>query len=111
MSGSSRSVWCQSFSSVRRLEAEKMPKIRNANFPSFRFGRFGIPFGSIDIASEGRGGPLWLMSQFSILQKPYINFFLIRKYCACVIAIDPGYDGAERDLLWDQVKKRAKGIS
>ena len=54
MSGSSRSVWCQSFSSVRRLEAEKMPKNRNANFPSFRFGRFGIPFGSIDIASEGR---------------------------------------------------------
>ena len=36
-----------------------MPKNRNANFPSFRFGRFGIPFGSIDIASEGRGGPLW----------------------------------------------------
>ena len=28
MSGSSRSVWCQSFSSVRRLEAEKTPKNR-----------------------------------------------------------------------------------
>ena len=26
----------------------------------FRFGRFGIPFGSIDIGSEGRAGPLCL---------------------------------------------------
>ena len=35
MSGSSRSVWCQSFSPVRRLETEKMPKNRNANFLNF----------------------------------------------------------------------------
>ena len=41
-----------------------MPKNRNANFPSFRFGRFGIPFGSIDIASEGRGGPLCRCRQY-----------------------------------------------
>ena len=40
-----------------------MPKNRNANFPFFRFGRFGIPFGSIDIASEGRGGPPWKVDQ------------------------------------------------
>ena len=29
------------------------------DFCDFRFGRFGIAFGSIDMASEGRGGPPW----------------------------------------------------
>ena len=27
------------------------------DFCDFRFGRFGIAFGSIDMASKGRGGP------------------------------------------------------
>ena len=29
------------------------------DFCDFRFGRFGIPFGSVDIAFKGRGGPPW----------------------------------------------------
>ena len=32
-------------------------------FCDFRFGRFGIAFGSIDMASEGRGGPPWCMGK------------------------------------------------
>ena len=59
MSGSSRSVLCQSFSCVRRLETEKMLKNRNTNFLSFSVRSVHIPFDSIDIGSEGRGGPLW----------------------------------------------------
>ena len=45
-SGSSRSARCQSFSSVRRLEAEKMPKNRNANFRIFsvRSVRYSVRF-------------------------------------------------------------------
>ena len=46
MSGSSRSVSRQSFSDVRRLETEKMPKNRNANFLSFlvRSVRYSVRF-------------------------------------------------------------------
>ena len=40
-----------------RNNAEK-PKCEFFEFSEFSFSRFGIPFGSIDIASEGRGGPL-----------------------------------------------------
>ena len=49
--GSSRSVRCQSFSSVRRLEAEKTPKKQYEKiliFGQVRFGRFDNPFDSID---------------------------------------------------------------
>ena len=49
-SGSLRSAWCQSFSSVRRFEAEKTPKNQNDFFWTFcqvPFGRFDNPFGSI----------------------------------------------------------------
>ena len=60
MSGSSRSVWCQSFSSVRRLEAEKTSKIQNETnwiFCQVRFGRFDNPLDSIDNVPRGDGGP------------------------------------------------------
>ena len=63
-SGSSRSVWCQSFSSVRRLEAEKTPKNQNEKiwiFGQVRFGRFDNPFDSIDNVPMGDGGPPWSM--------------------------------------------------
>ena len=61
-SGSSRSVRCQSFSSVRRLEAEKTPKNQNEKnwiFGQVRFGRFDNPFDSIDNVPMGDGGPPW----------------------------------------------------
>ena len=61
-SGSSRSVRCQSFSSVRRLEAAKTPKNQNEKFWIFgqvRFGRFDNPFDSIDNVPMGDGGPPW----------------------------------------------------
>ena len=46
MSGSSRSVLSQSFSSVRRFEAEKMPKNRIGNFLNFsvRSVRYSVRF-------------------------------------------------------------------
>ena len=59
-SGSSRSVRCQSFSSVRRLEVEKTPKKQNEKnwiFGQVRFGRFDNPFDSIDNVPMGDGGP------------------------------------------------------
>ena len=62
-SGSSRSVRCQSFSSVRRLEAEKTSKNQNEKiwiFGQVRFGRFDNPFDSIDNVPMGDGGPPWL---------------------------------------------------
>ena len=43
-------------------DAWRPKKCRNTEtqiFGILRFGRFGIPFGSIDIGSEGRGGALW----------------------------------------------------
>ena len=61
-SGSSRSVRCQSFSSVRRLEAEKTPKNQNEKnwiFGQVRFGRFDNPFDLIDNVPMGDGGPPW----------------------------------------------------
>ena len=41
------------------------------DFCDFRFGRFGIAFGSIDMASEGRGGPpcCWTSIDAEVLQE------------------------------------------
>ena len=41
------------------LEGPQNAEKPKRKFSESRFGRFGIPFGSIDIGSEGRGGPLW----------------------------------------------------
>ena len=67
MSGSSRSVWCPSFSSVRRLEAEKMPKNRNANLSfSVRSVRYPVRFdrycvrGSLVDCSENFSKKCWV---------------------------------------------------
>ena len=47
-----------------------------------RFGRFGIPFGSIDIASVGRGGPPWYVRMYT---RTYVQTY-VRTYAW---SIDP----------------------
>ena len=62
-----------------------MPKNRNANVPSFPFGRFSIPFGLIDIASEGRGGPLW-SEDFGIYGLGNTRtFFAFQDFCGVLV--------------------------
>ena len=61
-SRTSRSISCQGFSSVRRLETEKTPKNQNEKiwiFCHVRFDRFDNPFDSIDNVPMGDGGPPW----------------------------------------------------